>query len=324
MLKYILKRILHMIPILLITTIVLFGFLQLMPGDPVMAYLGESAGKIKPEVIQAAREKLGLDKPIYVQYWYWLQRTLAGDLGESVQYKKPVVDLMGGFIWNSFILNIGAFFLALIICIPVGIRSAVKRYGLWDNFWTVFSLLGLAMPSFFFAILLIYAFAIIIPIFPMSGMVTAGKSYVSGWDYWSDVLQHLILPLILITIISMASLTRYVRNSMIEIINQDYIRTARAKGLNEKVVIYKHAFRNALIPIVTYVGLMLPGLFAGSILIETTFQWPGIGRVLYESLINRDYSVSMASNLFFTFLMLLGNLLADLGYAFVDPRVKVE
>lgn len=325
MLMYILKRLLNLIPVMLIISIILFGLLQLMPGDPVSAYLGIGS-KATPAQQQMIRESLGLDKSVPEQYGKWLLRTLKGDLGNSIKYKKPVVNVMGTFIWNSFYLDVCAMVLAFAIAIPVGIRSAVKKYGFFDNFWTVFSLLGVSLPSFFFALILIYFIAIPFKL-PLNGMRTTmmlAKGYESAWQEIFDVLKHMILPLTVLTLSSLASLTRYVRNSVIEVINQDYIRTARSKGLAEKVVIYKHAFRNALLPIVTLLSFYIPGLFGGSIIIETVFVWPGIGAVLFKSIGDQDYSMLMAANLFYAALMLVGNLLADITYALVDPRVRVK
>lgn len=325
MLQYILKRLLHLIPVLLIITIILFGLLQLMPGDPVNAYLGIGSGATA-EQIQQIRETLGLDQPVHIQYLNWLKRTLSGDLGTSYKYKKPVTDVIGTFIWNSFYIDFAGMILAFAIAIPVGIKSAVKKYGFFDNFWTVFSLMGVSMPSFFFALVLIYYIAIPYKL-PLNGMRTTimlARGYDSAWQEILDVGKHMILPVTIITISSLASLTRYVRNSVIEVINQDYIRTARSKGLAEKVVIYKHAFRNALLPIVTLLSFYIPGLFGGSILIETVFVWPGIGGVLFRSINDQDYSMLMAANVFYAVLMLAGNLFADVTYALVDPRVRVK
>ncbi len=326
MLKYIGKRLLHLIPVMIIISIVIFAIVEMMPGDPVNAYLGVGSGTT-PEQQQRLREELGLDEGPVVRYGLWLKRVLTGDFGRSLKYRRDVVDVIGQFIWNSFRLNIVAMILAFAIAIPVGIRSAVKKYGLFDNFWTVFSLTGVSMPSFFFALLLIFFIAIPTPWIPLNGMRTAimaARGYPSRMAEIIDIGKHMILPVTVLTISSLASLTRYVRNSVIEVINQDYIRTARSKGLSEKVVIYKHAFRNALLPIVTLLGLYIPGLFGGSILLETVFIWPGIGNILYTSILDRDYSMVMAANVFYAVLMLAGNLLADVSYALVDPRVKVK
>ncbi len=240
-----------------------------------------------------------------------------------IHLPKPVKDVIGPYLKNTFILNIPVFILAFGISIPVGIHSAVKRYSIFDNFWTVFSLVGISIPSFFFALLLIYTFAVKIQILPINGMVEAG-SETSGFAYAVEVAQHMVLPGIVLTIASLASYVRYTRNGMLEVINQDYIRTARAKGLNEKVVIYKHGFRNALLPIVTLLGYSLIFLLSGSVITETVFNWPGMGRVLLESVTMRDYNLMMAVMMLYAILTLIGNLLADIGYALVDPRVKVD
>lgn len=322
MLKYILRRLLQMIPVILVISMLLFILVQAMPGDPIQAYLGVNS-KVNPEIKERIKVKLGLDKPKHIQYVMWLKRMLTGDFGESIEYKRPVSEIVGQFIWNTFLLNIVVFILAFGISIPVGIICAVKQYSRTDNFWTVFSLVGISMPSFFFGLLLIFGFAVNLRIFPISGMVTAGSRY-TGLAYALDVGKHMILPTIVLTIGSLASLVRYIRNSMLEVVKQDYIRTARSKGLSEKVVIYRHAFRNALIPIVTLIGIWIPTLFTGAIITERVFVWPGIGRVLYQGVIMRDYNIVMTLNMFFAIMMLMGNLLQDIGYALVDPRVKVE
>lgn len=326
MLSYVIKRILGLIPVILLISIIIFWVVDLMPGDPVNAYLGIGSNTTV-EQQQQIREKLGLDKPAPIQYLNWLKRTAVGDFGTSLKYRQPVKAVIGKYIWNSFILNLASMILAFLIAIPVGIRSAVKKYGAFDNFWTVFSLTGVSMPSFFFALLLIFFVAIPTKWVPINGMrttVLAAMGYESTLAEILDVLKHMILPVTVLTIMSLASLIRYVRNSVIDVINQDYIRTARSKGLKEKIVIYRHAFRNALIPIVTLLGMYIPSLFGGAILLETVFIWPGIGNVLYTSILDRDYSMLMAANVFYALLTVAGNLLADVSYALVDPRVRVK
>ncbi len=320
MLKYIIRRLLHMIPVILIISIVIFGIVKMAPGDPVGTNLDPKA---TAEQRAAERARLGLDKPLPVQYWNWLTRSVKGDFGDSYIYKKPVSDVVPNFIWNTFLLNVVDFILAFLISIPIGIICAVKQYSKTDNFWTVFSIIGISMPSFFFGLLLIYIFSVKLNAFPINGMVTPGKN-ATGWAHIKDVMHHIFLPALVLVIGSMASLVRYTRTSMLEVINQDYIRTARSKGLSEKVVIYKHAFRNALIPIMTIIGFWIPGLFSGAVILETTFVWPGIGNVMMDAISARDYNLIMALNMFFALLTLLGNLLADIGYALVDPRIKVE
>lgn len=326
MVRYILQRLLHLIPVMLLITIIFFAVLEAMPGDPVNSYLGVGSGTTAVQQ-QQIRERLGLDQPAYLRYVKWMGRVVKRDFGMSYKYKKPVVDVIGTFIWNSFYLNIASMVLAFAIAIPVGIKSAVKKYGAFDNFWTVFSLTGVSMPSFFFALLLVFYVALNVSWLPINGMRTTillAKGYESKIQEIFDVLKHMILPVTVLTITSLASLTRYVRNSVIEVINQDYIRTARSKGLAEKVVIYRHAFRNALLPIVTLLGIYIPSLFGGAIILETVFLWPGIGNVLYTSILDRDYSMVMAVLVFYALLTLAGNLLADVSYALVDPRVRVH
>ncbi len=326
MLKYLARRLLHLIPVIIIISMIIFGIIEIMPGNPVNAYLGQGS-EASPEQIKQITEVLGLDQPAPVRYGKWLRRVLSGDFGTSTKYRQPVQDIIGTYIWNSFLLNVVSLAIAFAIAIPVGIKSAVKKYGLFDNFWTVFSLTGVSMPSFFFGLLLIFYVAIPVSWIPLNGkqdVIMAIRGYESKGAEILDIMKHMLLPVIVLTIISLASLTRYIRNSVIEVINQDYIRTARSKGLSEKVVIYKHAFRNALLPIVTLLGLYIPRLFGGSILLETVFIWPGIGNVLYTSILDRDYSMLMAANVFYALLTLAGNLLADISYALVDPRIKVE
>ncbi|MCG8541385.1 MAG: ABC transporter permease [Clostridia bacterium] len=322
MLKYIFRRLIQMIPVIIVISILLFCLVKAMPGDPVRAYLGVNS-KVSPEIKEKLMSDLGLDQPMHIQYFMWLKRMANGDFGESIQYKRPVSEVVGDFLWNTFLLKIVVFILAFGISIPIGIICAVKQYSKTDNFWTVFSLIGISMPSFFFGLLLIFAFAVNFRLFPISGMVTPGTDY-TGLEYVLDMAKHMVLPVTVLTISSLASLVRYIRNSMLEVVKQDYIRTARSKGLGEKIVIYKHAFRNALIPIVTLIGIWIPFLFTGSVITEKVFVWPGIGRVLYEGVIMRDYNLIMTLNMLFALLMLMGNLLQDIGYAIVDPRVKVE
>lgn len=325
MLRYIGRRILHLIPVVIVISIVIFFMIELMPGDPVGAYLGMGSN-VTAEQRARITQELQLDRPAPVRYMNWVGRIFRGDFGRSIAYRREVKELVPQFIWNSFRLNFIAMIISFAIAIPVGIRSAVHKYGFFDNFWTVFSLAGVSMPSFFFALILIFFIAIPTGL-PIGGMRTAInviRGYESKMAEFLDIAKHMILPVTVLTISSLASLTRYVRNSVIEVINQDYIRTARSKGLSEKVVIYKHAFRNALLPIVTLLGFYIPSLFGGSLILETVFNYPGVGNLLLGAIFNRDYQIVMALNVFYALLMLAGNLLADVLYALVDPRVKVS
>lgn len=320
MLRYIGRRLIQLIPVIILISILIFTIIKLTPGDPVGANLDPRA---TAEQKLAERARLGLDKPIPVQYWNWLKRSIVGDFGNSYIYKRPVIDVIPEFIKNSLILNVFVYLFAFLIAIPLGIITAVKQYSKTDNFFSAFSLFGISMPTFFFGLLLIYFFAVLKQWFPISGMVTVGKR-LEGFARFKDILHHMFLPGLVLIIGSLASLVRYTRTAMLEVINQDYIRTARSKGLTEKVVIYKHAFRNALIPVVTIVGFTVPSLFSGAVMLETVFNWPGIGKVLVDAVNLRDYNLMMALNMFFAILTLLGNLLADIGYALVDPRIRVD
>lgn len=326
MLKYIARRLVNLIPVMFIISVVIFGTVNAMPGDPVQAYLGMGS-RVTPEQKEAIRAELGLDKPLPEQYVRWMGRLLQGDLGSSIKLKRPVGELINDYIWNTFWLNVVSLVVAVAVSIPIGIKQATKKYSKFDNFWTVFSLVGISVPTFFFALLLVFLVAKNIPFIPINGMkdpTLAAFGYPSIFHELMDVGRHMILPVAVLAFGSFASLSRYVRSSMIDVINQDYIRTARSKGLKEKVVIYRHAFRNALIPLVTLLGMYIPSLFSGAIILESVFIWPGIGKLLIDSINGRDNSVVTACLMFSAILMVLGNLLADVLYGVVDPRIKVE
>lgn len=326
MLKYIGKRILSLIPVLFIISMVIFGTVKAMPGDEVTAYFG-AGSKVSEEQREQVRELLGLDKSLPEQYVRWMGRMFQGDLGNSVTLKKPVSEIIGTYVWNTFYLNAISLIVALIFAIPIGIRQAVKKGSVFDNFWTVFSLLGISVPTFFFALILIFYIALNIPGMPINGMqdtMLAAFGYESVFQKIGDIALHSILPVTVLAFSSFATFSRYVRNSMVEVINMDYVRTARSKGLKEKVIIYKHAFKNAQIPLVTLLGLYIPSLFSGAVILESVFIWPGIGKVLIDAINRRDNSLVMACLMFSAVLMVLGNLLSDICYSLVDPRIKVE
>ena len=320
MIKYFLKRVLQIIPMTIVISMIIFLIISMTPGDPVGTNLDLRA---TPEQKAEERARLGLDDPIPVRYVKWLGRTFQGDFGQSSLYKKPVKDVIGPFILNSFKLNIVVFLITFIIAIPIGIASAKYKGGIADNIITVTSYAGVSFPTFFIGLLLIYIFSIQLGVTPISGMLTPGANYI-GFAKFQDTINHMILPALTLIITSMPRYVRYVRMNMLNAINQDYIRTARAKGLSEKVVIYSHAFRNSLISIVTLFGFEIPLLFSGAAILEAVFNWPGIGRVMMDSVTNRDYNLMMAILIFFAILTLIGNLIADMLYVVVDPRIKPE
>ena len=320
MIKYIFKRLLKAVPQLIILSIILYLIIAMVPGDFVSA---QANPNMKPEQVERLREIYGLDKPIHIRYINWAKSVIKGDFGDSLSYNQPVSTVIGDYIWNSFLLSFISFILTLLIGIPLGIICAVKQYSLFDKISTLFVFTALSIPSFFLALVLVKVFALNLNILPIAGMTTTGAN-LTGISYALDIIKHMVLPVATLTILNVCSWMKYVRNCMLEVINQDYILTARAKGLKEKVVIYKHALRNALIPVVTFLGLCIPGLFAGALITETVFAWPGVGRIAYEAIGNRDYTLLMGFNMFSAVLLILGNLLADVLYSVVDPRIKLK
>lgn len=320
-LVYILKRLLIMIPIIFIISLLLFLICHSMPGDPLASYINME--NPDPTLnLDALREMYGLNGPWYQQYISWIGELLKGNLGYSITFKRMLADFLPYYIGNSLMLNVFAFILAFLIAIVVGIKSAVKRYSAFDNFWTVFSIFGISMPSFFLAMILLFIFVINLGWFPFSGMIDP-KLSLTGVGYYLDLGWHMILPIVVIALGAIASLVRYVRNAMLEVLKQDYIRTAKSKGLKDKVVIYRHAFRNALLPVVTLVGQYIPALFGGSLLVEKIFVWPGIGNLLNQAYGSKDRQIILCVTLFYAVLTLLANVFVDVSYAIVDPRVRV-
>ncbi|MCB2300537.1 ABC transporter permease [Clostridium tagluense] len=318
--QYITRRLLQMIPVLIGVSIVIFLIVQLAPGD---SLTGKMDKGLTAERKQELRHQMGLDLRLDKQYLRWAGGVIHGNFGESTNFKQPVGKVMNTYIWNSFYLAILSLILSVLISIPIGVISATKQYSKFDGFFTVFALIGISMPSFFFGMLLIKIFAVDLGVLPVTGMTTAG-SVSTGLSYGLDVARHMILPLIVLTLSSVAGLMRYTRSSMLEVIRQDYIRTARAKGLKEKVVIYKHALRNGMIPVITLLGFWLPGLFSGAFITETIFGWPGIGPIAINAVSGRDYPLLMGINILLAALTLFGNLIADVTYAVVDPRIRLK
>lgn len=318
MLKYIIKRILSLIPVVFIISLILFGLMKAMPGDPVALMLSPT---IKPDAYQQAYDQkykeLGLDKSLPEQYVIWVGNMLQGDFGQSTSYNKPVKDVIVQPLKNTIILNFFVLIISLTIAILAGIRSAINKNKLEDKFWQIFSLVGMSVPTFFIALGLIYFFALKLKWFPAGGMPINSGDVLS----WA---RYLVLPVITLVIVSLASTIRYVRNAMLDALSQDYIRTARSKGLKEKVVIYSHAFRNALIPVVTIVIAQVGTLFTGSMITEQVFAWDGLGKVLINALNRRDFMVVIVMNMFYAIVYLVTNFVADLAYAFVDPRIKLD
>lgn len=319
--KYLIRRLLLMIPILIGVSIIVYVIVHIVPGNYIVATAKTT--KMTPAQINRLYNLYGINDPMYIGYFKWIKNAVIGNLGDSFFYKKPVTWVLGTYVKNSFKLALPSYILELALAIPVGIISATRQYSKTDMTFTVLALVGISLPSFFFGYLLIKVFCVDFPLLPMSGLTTPGTSF-TGFASLADQTLHLILPVIVLTVQGIGSTVRFTRTSMLEVVNQDYIRTARSKGLSEKVVIYKHALRNALIPIVTLIGLSLPGLFSGAIITETIFGIPGIGNVAYRAVAVRDYPLLMGFCMFVAVLTLLGNLISDILYAVVDPRVKLK
>lgn len=319
--KYILRRLLQQIPILLGVSILLFAIIQLAPGDPLASYMQNPNMTVAQ--IEALKEAYGLNASPVEQYFTYMKNALKGHFGYSFQLKQPVAKLIAERLGATFYIAFGSLLISLLIAIPIGVISATKQYSFFDYFGTIFALAGISIPVFFFAILMKKWFAIDLRLLPLSGIQTPGKNYI-GINKLMDMFNHTLLPLVVLGLAGAGELMRYTRSSMLEVIRQDYIRTARAKGLKERVVIYKHALRNALIPVITLLGILLPTLFSGAITTEIMFALPGMGRLQYNAVLQRDYPIMMGTNLFLAIFTLIGNLLADISYAAVDPRIRLD
>lgn len=318
MYKYICRRILLIIPMLLIVTIVIFTLVQLAPGD---ALSGEVDPTIPPEDIERQRVLMGLDDPFYVQYASWLGNVLQGNFGVSQTKHVAVTQLIKERIGNTLFLSFVSLFITLLLAIPIAFLAAKKPYSLIDYASTTSALIGLAIPNFYAGLLAIYVFAFHLGWLPSQGTGTHGLS-AEGWEVIVDKTKHVILPALTLGLASTAVYMRYLRSEILEVIGKDFIRTARAKGLSEQQVLYKHTFRNALIPLITLLGFEFGTLVSGAVIIETVFSWPGIGRLFLESIQSRDYPVIMAINILSAVFLFIGNLVADILYAMVDPRIR--
>ncbi|MDI6790584.1 MAG: ABC transporter permease [Thermodesulfobacteriota bacterium] len=324
MATYILKRLFLMIPIFLGITVISFAVLHLAPGAPT-----EMQTMMQPKVSLEARARLnaiyGLDKPLHIQYFDWLKRLVRFDFGRSFSSdNRPVQEKIMERLPITLFVNILSLVLILVVAIPIGVLSAVHRYSLFDKATTLFVFVGFATPTFWLALLLMLVFGVYLDWLPISGLKSLNYEYLGLWGKVVDLGKHLILPVLLSAFGGLAGLSRYMRSNMLEVIRQDYILTARAKGLAERVVIYKHALRNALLPVVTVLGLSIPGLIGGSVIFESIFAIPGMGQLFYGAVMARDYPVVMGELVIGAVLTLIGNLVADISYALVDPRIRVR
>ena len=326
MFKYILKRILLSLLIIFGVSLLMYALLRLMPGDYVeQKFTLNPNSEISPERIHEMKELYGLNDSIIVGYAKWLWKALQGDFGMSFHFDAPVMDIIGKYMWISFLLTLIALLLYYPLGIFLGVRAAVKQYSIFDYTTTVITMLGISLPSFFFSAVLIKTFAFDLGWFDTSlGLVSSGVLNPTPWELFWDKAWHLVLPMITVVVLSIGGLMRYTRTNMLEVLTADYIRTARAKGLSENAVIYKHAFKNTMIPLVTMLAGLLPGLFGGSMIIEQVFAIPGIGLKAYQALNAGDIPFVMGYNMFLAVLTVLGMLITDIMYVLVDPRVKLK
>ena len=319
--NYTIRRLLQIIPVFLGILFILFFIIDKAPGSITSNIMDP---RMTPELKAALQAKLDPKLPFYIKFWNWIVEALHGNFGWSAKHYKPVIQVIGENIGCTFALALAALVIAMLIGIPAGIISATKQYSLVDNVLTVFSLLGLALPTFFAGLLLLKVFAIDLQWLPIFGLTDPAKANAGFLVRLGDHAYHLILPAIVLGLAETASFMRYTRSSMLEVIRSDYIRTARAKGLSEKVIIYKHAFRNAMIPIITLLGFRIPGLISGAVMTETIFSLPGVGKLSVEATTTRNYPLLLGINAMLTLATLLGTLVADLLYAAADPRIKYD
>lgn len=314
MFRYIMKRLIGIIPVLFCVSVVVFAITRIIPGDPAAVMLGPEAS---PEAIAAYREELGLNDPYLVQYLRFLWELVHLDLGTSMAYNQPVLDLILDVLPNTILLAGAALVISLVIAIPVGIISAKKQNSILDYFCMTGALVGVSMPVFWLGLMLVLLFSVHLGLLPAIGMGSARKGI-------GDIVMHLILPAITLATVPMANFARITRSSMLEVIRQDYIRTARAKGLRETIVVCKHGLKNAMVPILTVMGMQISNLLSGSVLTETIFAWPGMGRLIVEAIDKRDFVLVQGGVMFLAFMFVFVNLVVDVLYVVVNPRITLD
>ncbi|MCW1970328.1 MAG: ABC transporter permease [Anaerolineae bacterium] len=323
MTKYIIRRFFQAIPLVLLFTAVVFALMQLMPGGPLAVYEGNP--NLTPEDLERLKRELGLDAPIYVQYFNWLKNIAMGDWGTSLVTKRPVMDEILERLPNTLTLSLTAFVVSLLVAIPIGIYSASRPYSRFDAIATTMAFIGQAMPIFWFGLILIIVFNVTLrnPITDASLLPSGGMRTIGAPFSYSDRIWHLLLPAFTLAFFNLGTHVRFMRAGMLDVLKQDYVRTARAKGLTERWVVAKHALRNALLPLVTIIGLELPGLINGALITETVFAWPGMGRLFFTTGIERgDFPLMMAMLLVSCLMVVISGLLTDIAYAWLDPRIR--
>lgn len=314
--RYLIRRLLVTVPFLVAVSAMLFGILTLAPGDPIDLFI-LSNRDIGPEDVGALKAAYGLDRPVPVRYVRWLGRVVSGDLGWSLFYRQPVIALLRERLPNSLLLTLPALALAVALAVPIGVLSAVRQYSLVDQVFNVIAFIGFSIPLFWLGIVAMYVFAVVLRWLPPGGFPSAGEGAAL-----LEKLRYMILPMLVIAFHLLALLVRHVRSSVLEVIRQDFVRTARAKGLRERTVITRHVVRNALVPVVTILSLVIPALFGGAPVTESVFGWPGIGHLLVQAVLVGDHLVSLAVLMMIALLIVGFGLLADVAYAWLDPRIE--
>jgi peptide/nickel transport system permease protein len=315
-LRFLIQRSLQNVVLLWLVSMIGFGVLFLAPGGP-LAQFALVPGMSRAELLRIA-EQMGLNRPIPAQYWEWFTRLLSGDWGHSYRDGQPVLWIIGSHLGATLELMVVSATVAVAVGMWVGVLGAIRRYSVFDYLATIGAMIALSIPTFWFGLVTIYVFSVKLAILPAGNMYTIGDG--SFWDY----VRHLIAPSLVLGLVTVALWSRYMRSSMLEVIHQDYVRTARAKGASEWVVLTRHAIRNALLPMITVAGLQLPTLLSGALVTETVFTWPGMGRLFLDSLSYRDYPVVMGVLMLSAVLVLIGNMLADILYAVADPRIRLD
>ncbi len=323
MTQYIIRRIIQALPLLIVISFTVFLLMNLIPGGPLAAY--ENNPNITPQDLERLKKEFGLDAPIHERYLNWLWSVVRGDWGISQITRRPALTEISEKLPNTLYLSLIAFFIALLISIPIGIISATRQYSWFDHLATTIAFIGQSMPVFWFGLVLIIVFNATLkhpnggPLLPGGGMFTIGAPF-----SFEDRLSHLILPAFVLIFFSLGTHIRYMRAGMLDVLHQDYIRTAYAKGLRERSVLIKHAIKNSILPLVTIVGLEIPGLFAGAVITETIFAWPGMGRLFFNSIERGDYAVMMGILMMSATLIVTFGLITDIVYGFLDPRIRFD
>ncbi len=321
MTTFIIRRLIQTVITIAMLSFVCFYILSLMPGDPV-DILASSNPHITSEDVARLKALYGLDKPAYVRYMNWLKTVITGDLGYSRTYKIPVSELIGPRLANTFFLSLAALGLSILVAIPLGIIAALKQGTKFDYVINLGAFAGISVPSFWLGIVLILAFSVWLGMFPAGGTFTIGAGELSGWEFIKDRMKYMTLPVLSLTALQLGSFVRYARSSMIESMRADYIRTARAKGLSRLTVVLGHGFRNALIPLVTVIAISFSFIFSGAIITETVFAYQGVGKLVYDSVIANDFNVAMIAFMISVAMVLVMNLVADILYGYLDPRIS--